>query len=394
MKKKIYNAMVRFARFLILVAQRMASKLPLKNKIVFNSIPDFGDSTAEVFKHILTMDEFKKTKIIWYCTHAKKYGKYPHANVSIRQCIPNPFFRLKNLYTESTAKVCVYSHSVYGNVYNKKQMRLVIDHGSYGIKKGLGMKKSIDYSTHRVKTRGKETEKVRPLGLPRNDRLFDDPTKTKELLGYSHTGKIIIWMPTFKRFQSRSLFQMERNDFAADKKTDISLQQDERFYPCLEAMLKKTNTLLIIKYHPNQDMRYIINKETANIKILSDAQLLEAGIPLYSLIGATDGLITDFSSVAYDYLLINRPVGFDITDLEDYIAGGTVAVDDPLSHMPGYKIKDVDSFCGFIESVSTGEDDFEKERRKMLKTVHIHKDNQSSKRVAELILSHLSEAKK
>jgi len=389
MKRKILDFIEKIARLTIRSVHRLTSILPLQNKIIFNSIPDFGDSTVEVFNYIIEMEEFKECKIIWYCENFEKYKNRQRPNVRIRKRIPNPFLRLKNIFTESTAKACVYSHNIYGNIYNGKQMRLVIDHGSYGIKKGLGMKKSIDYSTHRVKTRGKETEKVRVLGLPRNDRLFDNPAETRAKLKLEHDGKIIIWMPTFKRYKSRSIFQQERNDYATEKNADISLQHDGDFYNKLHDTLHETNTLLIIKYHPSQNMRYVINKETPNIKILTDAQIIDEGVALYSLIGATDALISDFSSVVYDYLLIDRPIGFDITDLDDYISGGTVAVEDPLAHMPGYKISNVDSFCGFIKNVAAGEDGFEAERKAMLKKVHINKDNQSAKRVAGLILNHM-----
>jgi len=340
------------------------------------------------------MDEFKGYKFVWFCDDPKKQLGRP--NVIIKKRTGNPLFRtFINLYRESRARFSIYTHELYGNIHNDKQVRVFIEHGSYGIKTGAGHGKhgkvhQFDYSTYKIRTRGKEAGKIRICGLPRNDRLFDDMAIARSKLGIESYSKVIIWMPTFKHYQNKGLFHIKRNDYQVEKAADITLQEDSTFYEEVEKTLSATNTLMIIKYHPRQDMKYVISKDTPNIKIISDKELLDAGIPLYTLVGATDALITDFSSVAYDYLLINRPIGFDVTDLELYIQGGTVAVDNPLDHMPGEKINDVQSFCGFITKVANNEDHYEADRKIWLDKVHVHQDNLSAKRVVDLLLTHIS----
>jgi len=391
--KDVYHFIVNLARKFIRLIHRVASKLPLKNVVLFSSIPDFSESSVEVFNLMHKMDEFKDYKFIWFCDNPKQKIKSP--NVIIKKRIGNPLSRLfANLYRESRARFSIYTHELYGNIYNDKQVRVFIEHGSYGIKTGAGHGKHgkvqhFDYSTYKIRTRGKEAGKVRTCGLPRNDRLFDDPAIARSKLGIESYSKVIIWMPTFKHYKNKGLFHMKRNDYQVEKAADITLQEDGSFYEEVDKTLNAHNTLMIIKYHPRQDMKYVISKDTPNIKIISDEELLGAGIPLYTLVGATDALITDFSSVAYDYLLINRPIGFDITDLELYIKGGTVAVKDPLDHMPGEKINDVQSFCDFIAHVAVGEDQYEAERKKWLDKVHVHQDGQSAKRVVDLLLKHI-----
>jgi CDP-glycerol glycerophosphotransferase (TagB/SpsB family) len=295
---------------------------------------------------------------------------------------------LVNIFCESKARYCVYTHTLLGNFYNENQRRIHIEHGSFGIKRGSAEynKNLARDSTYRVYTHPVKGIRARVCGLPRNDRLFDDKCETAEKLGISQFDKIIIWMPTFKHFKFKGMFHLKRNDFNVHKEYDITLQEDPAFYDEIDKVLSANNTLLIMKYHHGQNMRYVISKETANIKIIPDESLSDSGVALYSLLGAADALITDFSSVCYDYLLVDRPIGFDVIDLELYVQGGASYVTNPLDYMPGYKIYNTRDFCGFIESVAKGDDGFAEERKAMLDRVHTHQDNQSAKRVVELIL--------
>jgi len=395
---KLYTFIVNIIRAGIRLIHKASSKLPLKNVVLFSSIPDFSESSVEVYNQMTTMDEFKGYKFIWFVDNPEAQAERP--NTTFKKRIGNPLSRtFANLYRESRARFSIFTHELYGNIYNSQQVRVFIEHGSYGIKTGAGhgnhgKKKGktinyFDYATYRVRTRGAETKNFRVCGLPRNDRLFDDPSIARGKLGIEAYDKVLIWMPTFKHYQNSSVFSVKRNDYAVEKAADITLQEDSTFYDEVSKTLNAHNALMIIKYHPRQDMKYVISKNTANIKIISDEELLAAGIPLYTLLGATDGLITDFSSVAYDYLLINRPIGFDITDLELYIQGGTVAVKDPLDHMPGEKINDVQTFCDFITKVADGEDHFEAERKRWLDIVHVHQDGNSAKRIVDMLLTHI-----
>jgi len=299
--------------------------------------------------------------------------------------------RLVNLYHESTARCCIYTHQLIGNMYNARQLRINISHGPFGIKGLRKQVKSVErqknYSTHIIHTFINDNQYV-ACGLPRNDRLFDDRAATRKKLRFDSFNQIIIWLPTFKHYKPKGLFHWPRNDFNVQKENDITLQRDSAFYPEVEKALKAHNTLLVIKYHPSQDMEYVSSQETGNIKIVTDHDLSDFGVPLYSFLGATDALITDFSSVCYDYLLINKPLGFDITDLDLYDVG----VENPEAYMPGEKIKSVTDFCNFILKVTAGEDHYEEARKKLLNELHVNQDNKSTERVVEFILSQISHA--
>ena len=61
-------------------------------------------------------------------------------------------------------------------------------------------------------------------------------------------------------------------------------------------------------------------------------------LQLYELIGISDALISDYSSVAVDYLLLDRPLGYVLADYEIYREKRGFVFEDPLEYMPGEKI--------------------------------------------------------
>lgn len=58
-------------------------------------------------------------------------------------------------------------------------------------------------------------------------------------------------------------------------------------------------------------------------------------IKLYELIGISDGLLSDYSSVAVDYLLLDRPLGYVLADYNIYKEKRGFVFEDPLEYMPG-----------------------------------------------------------
>ena len=389
---RLYGVLQKIVETLVDALHRATSRLALKNVILFSSIPDFSESTVQVFDLMAEMDEFRGYRFIWFCDHPERQRAGKERRAVVKKRIGNPLFRLVNLYCESTAKCCIYTHQLLGNRYNEKQLRLCIAHGTFGIKKmPKSFYRQIDYSTRIIQTRS-DKGKVVACGLPRNDRLFDDAGATRRKLGLEVYDRIIIWMPTFKHYQFKESFHMPRNDFIVPKENDITLQGDDAFYPEVDRILAERNMLLLIKYHHGQNMNYVSTRETANIKIITDDFLASADIPLYSLLGATDALITDFSSVCYDYLLLNRQIGFDITDLALYEC--KPGIKNPLDWMPGEKIGNTGGFCGFIANVADGADQYEEARKKLLNRLYVHHDGNSTKRVIEFILSELARLEK
>ena len=83
-------------------------------------------------------------------------------------------------------------------------------------------------------------------------------------------------------------------------------------------VLKKHNILLVLKPHPAQDLSVIKTENLSNFVIFTNEDLNKNNISLYEFLGQTDALITDYSSVYYDYLLTDKPIAITTDDLEEY----------------------------------------------------------------------------
>lgn len=104
-------------------------------------------------------------------------------------------------------------------------------------------------------------------------------------------------------------------------------------------------------------------------------------IELYTLLVYTDALITDFSSIYVDYLLLNKPIAFELTDRKDYENGIGFTMDNPLEFMPGFKIQDFSDLKTFLNETISNKDRFKNERENLLNKLHKFKDGKSSERI-------------
>ena len=99
--------------------------------------------------------------------------------------------------------------------------------------------------------------------------------------------------------------------------------------------------------------------------IIQDTDLFRHRIEIYLLLGSADALITDYSSVFFDYLLLDRPIGFTVDDIERYAKkrGFTVPPEDMERLMAGPKIKDIQDLIAFLQDVTDGRDNYQEKRR-------------------------------
>lgn len=112
-----------------------------------------------------------------------------------------------------------------------------------------------------------------------------------------------------------------------------------------------------------------------NIVYLENQDLEDNGLQLYEFINCSDALISDYSSVAIDYLLLNRPIGFTLDDYDAYTESRGWVFEDPLEYMPGEHIYNVQQFEQFVLDVKNGKDDYENQRKVILAKTHNVTDN-------------------
>ncbi|MDR1853041.1 MAG: CDP-glycerol:glycerophosphate glycerophosphotransferase [Propionibacteriaceae bacterium] len=179
-------------------------------------------------------------------------------------------------------------------------------------------------------------EDVLVTGLPRCDELFR-PLVPPAFAGHQ---RLVCWLPTFRRSESRGLI-----DSTGD--VELPLLQNPRQLAELNEALASADTMLLVKFHPLQTLTRTW-EDLSHIRFINQSTLDENGTTLYRLLGGCDALITDYSSVFIDYLLLNRPIAFAFDDLDQYRSGRGFVFDNPLEYMPGPHISQFSQLTDFL----------------------------------------------
>lgn len=203
-------------------------------------------------------------------------------------------------------------------------------------------------------------------GTPRNDGLFDNSNLSsnnyiedlKKRIKFKH---IITYFPTWRKDGS-NLF--EKYKFKAEE---------------IEKKLEKLDAILIIKAHP-MNVINISKFKNSRIYNFSDEEIPD----IFPLLRETNVLITDYSSVFLDFLLLNKPIIFAPFDIKKFNKKGDAFYYNYNDITPGPKAKDWIEVFDFIEK-ELREDHYQKERKNVCKIFHKFQDNKNSERVFNFI---------
>lgn len=217
-------------------------------------------------------------------------------------------------------------------------------------------------------------QRISICGHPRTDVMINSYNKEELNLDCS---KLILWMPTFRKSKILGYNDIESNDNILPIVQDADLQR-------LNDNLRANEVKLMIKLHPVQDTGNIAIKEHSNISLLSHKEFTQLGFDLYRLLGSVDALITDYSSVFYDFMLMDRPIAFTTDDYEEYKDNRGFAVSDPDYYRAGPKIQTINDLFMFIKDVADGNDTWKKTREKVNSEVNIFRDYRNCRRALEI----------
>ena len=211
-------------------------------------------------------------------------------------------------------------------------------------------------------------------GHPRCDALF----KPNPKYDFGEYKKIILWAPTFRK-SAITVYcdtQKEQELVPVIKRAEYEKVNEE---------LRSMGVKIVVKLHPLQDLGEYEYVGMDNFVLLSQHEFVNRGMDLYRLMKQCDALITDYSSVFYDYLLLNRPIGFTEDDIDDYGDTRGYSVDNPSSYKPGYRIKCLQDLINFARDLSNGTDNYEEERERVLNLSNDYRNGGFSKRALEVL---------
>ncbi len=229
-------------------------------------------------------------------------------------------------------------------------------------------------------------EQIIPLGFPANDLLFEKVDLFLNGFYPRHLNnskarfsKIIGWLPTYR--QHRSVTQkISPNTFPFG----IPLIHSEKELIDLNRLLSEKKILLAIQMHHAQAANFS-KFNFSNIILISQKIKYEMNISMLTLIQSFDAMITDYSAIYYEYLMLNRPIALSIDDIDEYSSKIGFCVN-YFDWIKGVYLKTPEDLIKFIDEISNCIDSAKTKREEAMRHIHNYIDNQSTQRVVNFLI--------
>ncbi len=167
---------------------------------------------------------------------------------------------------------------------------------------------------------GMQSQAMAITGFPRNDQLLeaaphyaDSPDHAWIEAARRERQPVFLYLPTFRDDAARFLIPWQE----------------------LDALAGRAGIRLLVKLH-------LVDANRGNGSAVGQTRhlrLADSTIDCNSLFQAVDGLISDYSSATFDFILTRKPVIFFVPDLDDYLSHSRSFYFNYADVTPGPKVK-------------------------------------------------------
>lgn len=364
------------------------------NTIVFQGKPDYGDNPRALSDYLVENGYTRKYKIYWLvskdfdATGYEQKKELDFFYLSNKLHLPS----LRSYKILLTSQFVFTSHAFKIPMHRgmKGQKYITLWHGC-GYKKNEGSKLEFNRFFDLALVPGPlfiETKSrcwnttgdyLLAKGYPRFDWLLNPTDTAKQFMKQfrDQGSKVVIWMPTYRNSTADSTL-------AENVITQFPLMATDKDWKELDETCCEKSVILLVKLHMSQKKYGIDFSSLRNVIQLTNKDFDEAGVRMYEFMALTDGLISDYSSVAVDYLVVDKPLAFALDDFELYNKARGFVFDNPKAFMPGHHLYTLKDLCGFITDVADGKDKYAQERKKMA-DIAIYKSDCYCKEIVESI---------
>ena len=290
--------------------------LPVKkNKIVISSYygRGYGDNPKYIVEELLFRDA--DVEIVWIVKNDKERETLPEGVKSCR------FASVKAIYHLATAKIWI-DNSRKTFKYKKKSQKYMQTWHGFALKR---IEKDVEDKLDAIYVKDAKHDsanvdvvvsdssfmtgiyknsfwydgEVAEWGSPRNDRIInpDDRTinKVRDYFGISPDTKVVLYAPTFRANKSTEPYSID-------------------YHRLCDACEKRFGSkfVVFVRLHPN-----IVNKCSS---LSFDSKVINATLypDMQELMAFADIVISDYSSLMFDFSLMMKPCFQYATDIEEY----------------------------------------------------------------------------
>lgn len=346
----------KYTRNIMYYAKLYANVKVEKNYILYQvrDGQSMTDSPYAIFKHLLNDKSYNDFQHIWVVSDSSKQKSYSK--------LYNKSNNVKFIIKESKEYLlyltkCKYliNNATFPNYFTKKQNQIYINtwHGTPLKHMGLDIKNNLVESQNTIRnflssdyiiTPNKHTSevfkdafKLRGLidnailesGYPRIDETLNS-NKSEVIKKLNKKGiklnnsPILLFSPTW------------RGQFVNNPEDNI-----EDMVEIIERLNSETDYQVILKVHP-----FIYHKAKFHKKL--KPYLIDDDFETNELLGSIDMLVTDYSSIFFDYLVTEKPIIFYTPDYETYEQDRGLYL--PVNSLPGPSVHTVNELIRTIKN--------------------------------------------
>ena len=219
-------------------------------------------------------------------------------------------------------------------------------------------------------------KKFKYLGLCRNDNLKQEEqcewlrTLISERLSYS-LRTLVLYIPTHRDYEANN---------SAGNRSVLGFEYDKIGF---EEFLRDNGIAIYCKLHPKQNA-LVVNTELPEGIVLHKASE-EYG--LTELMQASDVLLTDYTSGYFDYLLLDKPVIFNLYDLDLYRKNRGIPFEPITSVAAGDIVKNEEELKTALLSIEKNYSVYKQKRFFVRDLFFTYPDNKSCERIYNFIFN-------
>lgn len=291
--------------------------LPIKrNQILFCSFSgrQYSDSPLEIYNELKNDPKFKNFKLLWTFTDPDQYPSVPSANKVRIDSIAFWKILLQSKYWISNSSIdrlipSLNKKHVYINTWHgiplkhlgpdEANLEFLVKNWFKNVKFDLLFCCS-EYDRDIFHHIFPETKNIQILGLPRNKQLMseysmDDLLKLKKDLNIDMNKKTILYAPTFREYNDVN----GSNNFSVPFSTDFIKKVSEKF------------NFLVRGHYFVDSFKLDDDPEHKIIDVSSYPNLND-------LFQVSDIVISDYSSLIFDFALLKKQIVLYLNDIEEY----------------------------------------------------------------------------
>lgn len=353
----------------------------------------FLHNTKYLFLYLNSIES--DLKIFWLCDNKEMrniFQSYGYKNVYSRKSLKGIYYALRSKYwfydfavTDLPKKYLQGATLI--NLWHGIPLKKIINDDKInnsiselkGLHKYIYNALTVRDSYHNVNSEYEQScyetaflstkEKIKILGSPRLDAIFHDFDNQQMFMEKDFNNiknmceqgkKLFFYIPTFR-----------------DTQKDISgwLKSEK-----LHKFLRENNAVLVCKLHPfdQNNLDFALNEEFYKMNSSSD---------IYAVLKYSTALITDYSSIYFDYLLLDRPIIYYIPDLYEYQTKCRGFYEPYENLTAGIYTTNENELINGLNNIICLKDEY-KEKRKLLRDrMFVHQDGKNCERVIEWIKS-------